>query len=231
VKALVLLALLAVLLTGCQIPQDTDGTSDRIRRDGVLRAGISESDPFVILQPGKPPAGAEVRLVERFARTLGARVEWVEGSEEEQVDALKEGAIDVMATGLTSKSQWKNEVAFTRPYLTTETVVGVPIGSTLPSDLTNVRVVAERGTEAVGLTERKTKALVAPVGRVPAHVPAAVGTWLLGDLGLMPITTLKEDQHVMAVRNGENELMVSLERFLLDREGAARRLVDQEGKP
>jgi polar amino acid transport system substrate-binding protein len=231
VKALVLLVLLGTVLAGCQMPQDTDGTTDRIKRDHVLRAGISESDPFVILQPGQPPAGAEVRLVERFARTLGARVQWIKGSEEEQVNALKEGAIDVMASGLTTKSQWKNEVAFTRPYLTTETVVGVPVGSSYSPDLVNVRVVAERGTEAVGLAERKTKALVAPVPRVPPGVPAAVGTWLLGDLRLMPIASLKTEQHVMAVKNGENELLVSLERFLLNREPVAQRLVDQEGKP
>ena len=29
-----------------------------------------------------------------------------------------------MAAGLTSKPRWKNDVAFTRPYLTTETVAG-----------------------------------------------------------------------------------------------------------
>ena len=230
-KALAALALAALVLTGCRIPQDTDGTTDRIRRDGVLRAGISESDPFVVLEPGKPPAGAEVRLLERFARTLGARVEWIEGSEEEHVDALREGSIDVMAAGLTSKSRWKKEVAFTRPYLTTETVVGVPVGASYPTDLANVRVSAEEGNEAVGLAERKTNALVAPVDELKPGGPAAVGDWLLGDLRLMPLTVLKKDKHVMAVKNGENELLVRLERILLNREGEARRLVDEEGKP
>ena len=88
-KALVAVTIAAFALVGCQIPQDTDGTSDRIRRDHVLRAGITERDPLVILEPGRPPAGAEVRLLARFARTLGASVEWVEGSEEEHSDALK----------------------------------------------------------------------------------------------------------------------------------------------
>jgi polar amino acid transport system substrate-binding protein len=231
VKALLALSLAALALVGCQFPQDTEGTTDRIMRDHVLRAGISESDPFVILEPGRPPAGSEVRLVERFARTLGARVEWVEGSEEENVDALKEGAIDVMASGLTSKSRWKKDVAFTRPYLTTEEVVGVPVGSSFPSDLSNVRVAAEEGSEEVGLAERKTKAIVAPVDQLEPGGPAAVGDWLLADLRLMPMTVLKKDKHVMAVKNGENELLVKLERFLLNRESQIRRLVDEEGRP
>ena len=234
-QALARLTLAAVLaasvLAGCQLPQDTDGTTDRIRRDHVLRAGISESDPFVILEPGRPPAGAEVRLIEGFARTLGARVEWVEGSEEENVDALKEGSIDVMAAGLTSKSRWKKDVAFTKPYLTTETVVGVPVGASFPSKLTNVRVAAERGDEAVGLTERKTQAIVTPVDQLTPGGPAAVGDWLLADLRLMTMKVLKKSKHVMAVKNGENELLVKLERFLLNRESRIRRLVDEEGRP
>ncbi len=110
--------MLTVLLAGgCQIPQDTDGTVDRVKRERVLRAGVSQSDPWVVLEDGRPPAGAEVRLIEDFARGLGARVEWVEGSEQELGDALKEGSVDVLAAGLTSKSQLKKEVAFTRPYL------------------------------------------------------------------------------------------------------------------
>jgi polar amino acid transport system substrate-binding protein len=234
VKALAALLLSGALLCACQIPQDVDGTTDRIRRDGVLRAGISQSDPFVILEPGRPPAGAEVRLVERFARTLGARVEWVEGSEQELADAVKEGSVDVLAAGLTSKSQLKKEVAFTKPYLTTETIVGIPPGATLDKKLTNVRIAAEKGTEAVGLAERKTKGLIVPVDSLANSKgsPAAIGEWLLSDLGLVPSgTVLKRDKHVMAVKLGENELLVDLERFLLRREQLARGLAAQEGRP
>lgn len=226
--------LLVALAAGCQIPQDPDGTSDRIEREHVLRVGVSESDPFVILESDRPPAGGEVRLVERFARELGARVEWIEGSEEELAGAVKEGSIDLLAAGLTAKSQLKKEVAFTRPYLTTETVIGIPPGASLPPDLANVRVAVEQGDEAVGLAERKTKALVVPVMELSDSkgMPAAVGEWLLEDLGLVPGgTVLKKEKHVMAVKNGENELLVRLERFLLEREQLARRLVAAEGQP
>ena len=217
-KALLALSLAALALVGCQFPQDTDGTTDRIERDHVLRAGISERDPFVILEPGRPPAGSEVRLVEGFARTLGARVEWIEGSEEEHVDALKEGAIDVMASGLTSKSRWKKDVALTRPYLTTEAVVGVPVGASYPTDLQ--RAGGRRAGQRSGRPRRtQDQRDVTPVDQLEPGGPAAVGDWLLGDLRLMPMTVLKNDKHVMAVKNGENELLVRLERFLLNREG------------
>lgn len=62
--------------------------------------------------------------------------------------------------------------------------------------------------------------------------PAAVGEWLLADLGLIPSgTVLKRDKHVMAVKMGENELLVRLERHLLEREQLARPLAAEEGRP
>ena len=63
-----------------------------------MRVGVSESDPWVELRSGisEPSGGAEVELVRRFARDLGARIEWVPGSEEELVDAMKRGSLDLL---------------------------------------------------------------------------------------------------------------------------------------
>jgi polar amino acid transport system substrate-binding protein len=60
----------------CQFPADTDGTLDRVR-GGTLRVGVTPANPFVILADRSEPQGVEVELVKRFARGLGARVEWV----------------------------------------------------------------------------------------------------------------------------------------------------------
>ena len=104
------------LRCGCQIPQDTDGTLDRVK-GGTVRVGVSESDPWVIFEPGapEPSGGVEVKLIRRFASGLDARIEWVQGSEEELVDAIKEGSLDLLAAGLTKKlpvdivhDGWKN---------------------------------------------------------------------------------------------------------------------------
>jgi polar amino acid transport system substrate-binding protein len=223
----------ASLAAGCQYPRDPNGTLDRVE-GGVLRVGVAESDPWVVMDGDQPSGGAEVEMIRRFARRLRARIEWVHGSEEELVAASKEGAIDVLIGGLTSKSRWKKDVAFTRPYVETRVVVGAPSGRSYPDDFADVSVVVERGTEEQGLLERRTEAQVVPVSSLASGrgEPAAVHDYLLDDLGLIATgTELASERHVMAVPLGENAFMVRLERFLLEREGEIRELLVREGKP
>ena len=227
------LLIAALAATGCQYPRDPDGTLNRVE-GGVMRVGVTESDPWVLLEGDEPSGGAEVELARRFARDLGARIEWVQGSEEELVDAAKEGQVDLILAGLTSKSRWKKDVAFTRPYVETRSVVGAPAGRSYPDDFAGVPVAVELGTEEEGLLEQRTDARVVPVTDLATRAgePAAVHDYLLDDLRLADSgTELGSAKHVMAVKLGENAFLVRLERFLLDREDEIRRLLVREGRP
>jgi polar amino acid transport system substrate-binding protein len=233
VTKLALAFLVAVLVVGCQYPRDPDGTLNRVQ-GGVMRVGVVEADPWVVIEGDQPTGGAEVELVREFAERLDAQIDWVQGSEEELVDAAKEGQVDLLIGGITNKSRWKKDVAFTRPYVQTQTVVGAPPGSSFPDDLGGVEVVVEVGTEEEGLLAQRTDAEVVPVTDLASErgKPAAVHDYLLDDLGLADTgTVLGESKHVMAVRLGENAFLVELERFLLDREGAIRALLVREGRP
>jgi polar amino acid transport system substrate-binding protein len=234
VPKLVLVTLLAALLAaGCQYPRDPDGTLNRVE-GGVMRVGVTAADPWVLLEGDEPSGGVEVELARRFARDVGARIEWVHGSEEELVDAAKEGQVDLILAGLTSKSRWKKDVAFTRPYVETRTVVGAPAGASYPDDLAGVPVAVKLGTEEEGLLEQRTDARVVPVAELASRrgEPAAVHDYLLDDLDLTESgTKLDTAKHVMAVKLGENAFLVRLERFLLNREDEIRRLVVRVGRP
>jgi polar amino acid transport system substrate-binding protein len=234
VRALTLVMLLAALAAaGCQYPRDPDGTLNRVE-GGVMRVGVTDADPWVALEGDRPVGGAEVELARRFARELGARIEWVQGSEEELVNAAKEGQVDLILGGLTSKSRWKKDVAFTRPYVETRAVVGTPAGGSYPDDFAGVPVAVELGSAEEGLLAQRTDARVVPVRDLAARAgrPAAVRDYLLDDLGLTDSgTELDEAEHVMAVKLGENAFLVRLERFLLNREDAIRRLVTVESRP
>ena len=119
-----IVALLATLaLTGCQFPRDADGTLDRLEAGGTLRVGVTEHEPYVVLDRRRP-SGVEVRLLEDFGRHLGAPLEFVRGSEEQLVEQLREGELDVVVGGITKRSPWKKEVAPTRVYATTHERVG-----------------------------------------------------------------------------------------------------------
>jgi ABC-type amino acid transport substrate-binding protein len=100
-----LLLVVTLLAAGCAYPQDPDGTLDRVE-GGTLRAGVSPSDR----------SAAEMRLVERFAQDLGARVRWTRDGEEHLIEALEKGDLDLVVGGLTRTSPWKTHAALTRPY-------------------------------------------------------------------------------------------------------------------
>jgi polar amino acid transport system substrate-binding protein len=219
-------------LCGCDIPQDPDGTLDRVT-GGAVRVGVTEADPWVTLEGDEPSGGVEVELVRRFARDLGARIEWIEGSEEELVNAAKEGSLDLVIAGMTDKSRWQSELAFTRPYVEAKTVIGAAPAEAGKDSYDGVRVAAERGSTEEALLENKTDALVVPVDSLAgAEGPVAAFEYVLDDLGLEPSKVeLEREGHVMGLPRGENAWLVRLERFLLNREREVERLLTREGRP
>ena len=129
--ALAAAVLVAVAAAGCGIPRDPESTLDRVR-GGTLRAGITAREPWTTLEGGRP-GGVEVELVERFAGELGARVEWVDGSEADLMAALEVRELDLVVGGLTADTPWQAKAAITRSYAT-RVVVAVPASQSPPGD-------------------------------------------------------------------------------------------------
>jgi polar amino acid transport system substrate-binding protein len=232
-RALVLLV--CATLGACQYPRDPEGTLDRVR-GGTLHVGVSPAEPWVTLSEGRSPEGVEVALIEEFARSVDAEVEWVEGSESDLMEALDGRQLDVVIAGLTRRSVWMNAAALTRPYLTTQSVIAAPDRATadrLSADLEGERIAVEANSPEAAKLEMDTDAIVVPVDDLTeVEGPVAVHDYLLDDLGLVRTDAeLDEHEHAMAVSLGENAMLVTLERFLLDREARAGELLAQEGKP
>lgn len=105
-------------LTGCGItvPSDPNGTLDGVT-DGVLRVGATPNDDRVLIDDDGVPSGNEVELVEAFADTLNAEIEWVVGSEESLVRDLETGRLDLVIGGFTDTTPWSSKAAVSRPYL------------------------------------------------------------------------------------------------------------------
>lgn len=222
----VALSIAVALLTGCGIPRDPEGTLDSVKGD-MLRVGVVEHEPWVSLEEDEP-SGIEVELVERFAGTLDARIEWFPGSGSEVFSALHVGTLDMVIGGLERTSPYAKEAALTHPYVTTQTVVGFPDEPGVDEDIAGLEVAVEKGTAAEGHLE-KTDALVVPVEDVTAVAgPRVVENWMLDDLGLIDLgVQLDEQDHVMAVRLGENAFMTRLEDFLLANEDLIASLLEE----
>lgn len=103
--------------TSCGIPHDPEDSLDRIRQTGVLRAGFTVREPWVTAAGTGAPAGPEAEVVLRFANSLGARVDWRQGSESELFEALEHFELDVVIGGLTADNPAGPSLGLTRPYV------------------------------------------------------------------------------------------------------------------
>ena len=198
-----------------------------------MRVGVAHYEPWVILDAtGSPTGGVEVALIEEFAASLDAEIEWFDGPAHDLAAAVHTNSLDLAIGGLTSTSPFQKEATFTHPYLTTFATIGVDEEPATDPDLTGVEVAVEAGTELEGLL-RKLDVVVVPVDDIPAaQPPIATHSWLLNDLGLVDSgIRLTESDHVMAVPHGENAWLTALERFLLAREASIRDLLETEGEP
>ncbi len=217
-RAVVLVGVVLVLVTGCRWPRDTGSTLDDVQ-GGVLRVGVTESPPWTRVADDGAVGGAEARLVERLAQSLDARVEWYPGSESALMAALQGRVLDLVVGGLDAKAPWTKEAALTRPYVTMRTVVAAPEGVAVPADLAGVRVAVPAGTAEVAAL-RGEDAVPVPVPDVTGRegLPVVVGEWRLAELGLRESEhELAIHDHVWAVPPGENGWQVEVERFLLAR--------------
>jgi polar amino acid transport system substrate-binding protein len=103
-----------LVAVACGLPRDPDGTLDRVR-GGVVRVGIAQSPPWVIVTPGGAE-GVEATLAKAIADSLGASIEWIRKSESELLTDLEERKLDLVLAGLTDDSPWKTKVALTKPF-------------------------------------------------------------------------------------------------------------------
>ncbi|HEX5857802.1 MAG TPA: hypothetical protein VFY91_06825, partial [Microbacterium sp.] len=95
------LAASALLLTGCtaSIPSDPQGTLERVT-GGILNVGVAPNGDFTIVTGGAV-SGSEAVLVEAFAESIDADIEWTPASEEALVRGLERGDLDLVIGGLT----------------------------------------------------------------------------------------------------------------------------------
>ena len=109
--------LLILLLGFCSctnFPKDPEKTLQKVK-NGTLVVGYSENPPWVV-KTDSIPGGIEPELVKAFAKTLNAKVEWKNGTEQNLVEDLEKKKVHLFIAGITDDSPWKNKAGFTRPF-------------------------------------------------------------------------------------------------------------------
>lgn len=119
------------LLAGCtSIPADSMGTLDRAA-GGTLVVGVSEHPPWTVVSEDGEYSGSEVDLIESFADSIDAEVEWHTAPESVLAGRISEDELDIVIGGLTTSSPWTTHMATTRSYAQVDgedMVMGVRLG-------------------------------------------------------------------------------------------------------
>lgn len=113
--ALVVLSAAHAFGVACEpYPRDPERTLERAA-GGTLRVGVSEAPPWLVRE-GDQAGGPEAELIQAFAASVDARIDWRWGAAHEHLLALEHFELDLVAAGLTRHSPWKTRVSLTRPW-------------------------------------------------------------------------------------------------------------------
>src|SRR5699024_5093876 len=116
-------------LVGCggHYPADPEGTLNRVS-GGTIRAGVSHDPPWSDITTGgnteEDPGGIEAGLLDNYAASTGAELEWRAGGEEALVGLLAERELDVVVGGPTGQSPWESDAAITASYAESKGIAG-----------------------------------------------------------------------------------------------------------
>lgn len=222
VPALLLVPL--CVAAACGLPRDADGTLDRVHH-GVMRVGMVVDTPWVTDSAGA--GGVEGRMIRELARELGARIEWVRGTQSDLLETLHHREVDAVVGGLTAASPWAKEVALTLPFYTDTVAVSPPPGSGALSTLEGITVGVHAGDPIAGVIREKGGEPVQHAALDTVRSAIAAPTWTLDGLHRTADRNmiLAQNPHVIAVSPGENAWMMRVEKVLLrHRDGVGRML-------
>ena len=114
--------LTACFLGGCATTTDSPATESALP---PLRVGITPNNPPMIFKQQGRITGMETELAKRLGTELHKTIEFVELPWEQQIDALLDGRIDIIMSGMTITEARKVRIGFTIPYLKSGLVAAV----------------------------------------------------------------------------------------------------------
>lgn len=106
---------LATAACGITIPADPEHTLADATGE-TLRAGYAPDPGRLALGEGDP-RGPLADVVDGYAESIGADIEWILGSEETLATAIDQGDLDMAVGGFTEKSPWVDLAALSRGFL------------------------------------------------------------------------------------------------------------------
>lgn len=148
---LVVLALVAVVFTGCTSSDGTDKSWSKVKEKGELVMGLDDSfPPMGFRDENNEITGFDVDLAKEVCKRLGIKLTLQQIVWETKEQELNSGKIDCIWNGFTITDERKKQVLFTKPYMSNRQVLVVKSDSTLASldDFSGKKVALQAGSSA-----------------------------------------------------------------------------------
>lgn len=242
----------SLLITGCATEGGT-GAGASASSSPVLRVGLTANYPPIVDKVNGELVGIEVDFANQVASDLDKRLEFVETPWGELIQALNEGRIDVIMSGMSITQARKKQVEFVKPYMRIGQMAIIrvndiqklaSVGALLNA---RARVGFEEGTTGADFAKSNMPdATPVPLGSVDEGVAAlrnrgidifihdAPTAWRIGSdadyqdlIGLYwPLT---EEYLAWAVRKSDHDLRDALDRQLIamTEDGRLRRITNR----
>lgn len=125
---LLLIFISGILLTACG--KSSDSAVERIRNNGVLNVGITQSDTMLLQKgpDGTSYSGTEMELVQYIADALGVKVAFAEINEDELFNVMKAGQIDIAIGSIPYDGSMAYNYGISTPYASGFIYVVTPKG-------------------------------------------------------------------------------------------------------
>ena len=107
-------------------PNDAEMPEIQMPEDGepIRVATNSTAPPLVFIKEGKL-VGHDVEIANRFAASIGRRIEWSDMNFSAVIPALVSGNQDMIAAGINITSERKKSIDFSDPYFSCNTLVAI----------------------------------------------------------------------------------------------------------
>jgi polar amino acid transport system substrate-binding protein len=224
---------------------------DDIRKAGVLRVGVFDSNPpfgFVDAKTGKP-TGLDVDYAEEIAKRLGVKVEYRATNPANRIPLLASNKVDLIAANFTITDERRKQIDFSAPYFASGLQFIAAKGVLkAPDDLQTLRLGVDKGTtQEVTLREKYPQARLIAYDDSPlalaalrsgaiqafaqdgAKLGALLATLPNRDQFEISPFTLTREYMGLGVVKGEDRLTSSLNQILVDLEktGVAAKIYDK----
>ncbi|KTD23070.1 substrate-binding periplasmic protein [Legionella londiniensis] len=204
-----LLILMCLLISGCDLPKDPNHTLDKVKKTHILRVGAIYNPPWV----GKNESGIEPILLKQFAKELNAHPKFFYLPESLAMKALIEGQVDVVIGGITADTPWEKKIGLTRPYYKEIYYIG------RPEKLSKKHLVAISPANWIQkYLNIDNYNIIETVSPFSTGFAVAAPRWELENHHYQLMTKLHKVNHVIVIPRGENQFLITLEKYLKNQE-------------